>query len=184
MKISKNGDLVKYLFVFCIPIILVGLLLYGNMVLNSRRENERLQQASLEQVAEAMDMLKECCDTLADRAQADAALISRLDAQKDNAFIKQWLSTSEDLFSFPVTLALYHRSSLSIYTREGIMAYETFAQQTGDLSASLAGLYSSLNRLSKRQSVTLLRNTGDIYSIAYLYPLMNEQATACAFWCP
>lgn len=176
MKISKNGDLVKYLFVFCIPIILVGLLLYGNMVLNSRRENERLQQASLEQVAEAMDMLKECCDTLADRAQADAALISRLDAQKDNAFIKQWLSTSEDLFSFPVTLALYHRSSLSIYTREGIMAYETFAQQTGDLSASLAGLYSSLNRLSKRQSVTLLRNTGDIYSIAYLYPLMNEQA--------
>lgn len=176
MRAAKSNDLVKYLFVFCIPILLVGLLLYGNTELNAKRESERLHQASLEQVAEAMDMLKACCDTLAERAQASDALIDRLDAGKDGAFIRQWLSTSEDLFSYPVRLALYHRASPFIYTREGAVAYETFEDETSGLSASIAGLYRSLNHLNQRMSLTLLRSESDVYSIAYLYPLMNESA--------
>lgn len=172
----KNGDLVKYLFVFCIPIILVGLLLYGNMELTTKRENERLQQAMLEQVAEAVDILKECCDSLADRAQSDTALLTRMDARRDENFITQWLSASEDLFPFTVSLALYHRGSTMIYTAEGTLPYGTFETQINGMSASVAGLFSSLNKLSKRQSVTLFRSAGDAYSIAYLYPLMNENA--------
>lgn len=181
----KHSSTLKYFLpVFCIPVLLVGLLLIWNDAWYTRQQSITLRRATLEQVAESVDALTEQCITLARQASASEPLMQTLAVEEpDEAFITQWLSVHQKMMGQPITLALYQRGSQDIFLAEGKTTYRAFEDTVNDLAASLAGLYTSLNRDQHPTSCTLYQAAADPYSIGYVFPLTDSRAHTPASLC-
>lgn len=180
---ASRISLRHYLLAFCIPVLLVGVLLLWNEVWYMRQESERMHAATLAQVAESIDMVKEQCDALAARTQAQSALIEALKTGDQAGFISRWIQAYQEMSEFSVSVAVYARGTQQVYLANGPLPYGAFEEGLNRMSASLAGLYSQLNRVTTPQSVTLYRQQDDPYSIAYLYALMDDNARPVGTLC-
>ncbi len=183
MKESRKQGFYQYALVFCVPVLLIGMLLWGYWTISIHKDAQQMQLASFEQVTEALDVLKKRCDTVAERTQESDTLLRYLENGDNEAFITQWLSTHEEMSLFSVKLALYQRHNRQIYLKEGPVDYAEFESEIGNLPASLAGLYVGLNQVSQEQAFMLDSGNQFPYGIAYLYPLVNEDAKLFSCLC-
>lgn len=184
-KDGQHISLKQYLLAFSIPVLLVGLLLLWHEVWFVRQKAELMHTATLKQVAESIDMMKEHCDNIAYSAQRQSGLVDALKegGQEQTDYITRWLRTYQDMSEFSVYIALYQRGTQSIYLADGLMPYSAFEETLDTLSASMAGLYGYFNKVTTQRSVTLYRTLDDPYCIAYLYSMTDENAKIIGTLC-
>ena len=184
-KKTPHISLRAYLLAFSIPVLLVGILLMWNEIWFVRQKAETIHTATLKQVAESIDMIKEHCDNIAVKAQEQPGLVSALrDGDSAQAeYICRWIRNYEDMSEYSVYIALYRRGTQSVYLADGLKPYSVFEETLNPLSASLAGLYGQINKITTRQAVTLYRDVDDPYSITYLYSLMDDSAKIVGTLC-
>lgn len=182
-KQERHISLKNYLLAFSIPVLLVGLLLWWNESWYAHQKAEIMHTATLNQVADSIDMIKEHCDAIAYSAQNQPGLVNALKEGSQPEYISRWIGAYQEMSEFSVYMALYQRGSQSIYLADGLVPYSVFEANLDSLSASMAGLYGKLNKISTQRSVTLYRTAEDPYCIAYLYSLMDDSAKIVGTLC-
>ena len=182
-KQERHISLKNYLLAFSIPVFIVGLLLLWNESWYARQKAEVMHTATLKQVAESIDMVKEHCDAIAYSAQNQSGLVTALKEGGQAEYISRWIRAYQEMSEFSVYMALYQRGTQSVYLADGLKPYSTFEENLDALSASMAGLYGQINKISTQRSITLYRTVEDPYCIAYLYSLMDDNAKIVGTLC-
>ena len=174
----------SYILVFCIPVLLVGVLLIWNDLWNTRQKAEAMHSSVLAQVAEALDSIRECCDRISQKTIDNPYIMDEIaQAEPDEIGLASWIMNQEQMSSFPVRIAIYKRGTQSIFLNTGKTPYSLFEGEFPELSASLGGLYSKMNSLVSDTAVTLFQQEDDPYSCAYLYPITNLRAKCIGTLC-
>lgn len=182
---ASRVSLKNYILAFCIPVLLVGLLLLWDEVWYVHQNAESMHTATLQQVVESIDMIKEHCNNIAANAQAQPGLVDALQegGQTRTDFISRWIRAYQDMSEFSVYIAMYQRGTQDVYLADGLKPYGEFEDTLDALSASLAGLYGQMNKVTTSQAVTLYRVKDAPYCIAYLYSLMDDSAEIVGTLC-
>jgi hypothetical protein len=182
---SKRNYFARYLAVFCIPVLLLGILLFGNNALYSYQEMASLRRAALMQMVDVMDSMQEQAQAVADKVGAnDEMVFAKRGSDADYRQVSQWLGFYENLFVDQVTLAYYLLGDDHITTRQGTMPYSEFENKNADMiNFSLAGLFKTLNFEPRITTLNLYRETGAYYALAYTYPMVNKQAKHVGTFC-
>ncbi len=176
--IKQRHYFLRYFAVFCVPVLMLGSLLFTNNILYTNRETGALRNTALQQMVEAMDTLVAQTQSVTDKASLNEDILSaHRGVERDYAAISQWLRLYEDLFIDEVTLAYYLLGDTAITTRDGAVAYHDFETKYADsLNFSLAGYFKTLNQSSRFTTLNLSRKSGAFYALSYTYPVIDSQA--------
>lgn len=174
--ITKKHYFRRYMLIFCLPMLLVGILLFWNNTWYAQQKAQSLHAATLSQVMESMDALVAQTRVLAENANRNSALITALKEGKPDAQrLAQWAAMYEDMLPAPATIVLYRHSEKSVILRSGGVPYGEFEQGVGELALCLSGFFSTLNRSDAPKALSLCHSPTDQYTMVYTYPLTNEQ---------
>lgn len=177
MAMTKNKYFLRYFAVFCVPVLLLGSLLWANNLWYTYREIAASRADALGQIVQALDLLTEQTQAVADKVNANADITgARRGAQAEYQRVSQWMNLYEDLFADDITLAYYMLGDSTITLRDGAIPYRMYEERyAGSLTFSLAGFFKMLNQ-SSRFVVSNLHRESSPYAVAYTYPVVNPQA--------
>lgn len=168
----------RYFAVFCVPVLLLGSLLWANNILYIHREKAAFRNTALSQMVESMDLLVDQTQAVADKANNNADIVSaRRNAQEDYERVSQWLRLYEDMFIDEITLAYYILGDTRITTHDGAMAYGDFESKYSDnINFSLAGFFKTLNQSGRFATSNLNWKNGAFFALSYTHPITDQKA--------
>ena len=176
--IKRRNYFLRYFAVFCVPVLLLGSLIWANNILYIYRETAAFRNTALSQMVESMDMLVDQTQAVADKANSnDDIVCARRGVGEDYERVSQWLRLYEDLFIDEITLAYYILGDTSITTRDGAMPYGDFESRYSDnINFSLAGYFKTLNQSGRFATSNLNWKNGAFFALSYTHPVTDQQA--------
>lgn len=178
MTFTKRRYFLRYLLVFCVPILLMGSLLWVNNLWYAYQETASFRSIALSEMVEEMDTLNAQMQAVADKISINEEFVGAMRGeQEDYAHISQWLNLYESLFIDGITLAYYIPGDTKIIQKEAVIPYRDFeSKYTNAANFSLAGYFKTLNQSKRPTASNLSREDGSLYAFSNTYPITNRQA--------
>jgi AraC-like DNA-binding protein len=187
---------VSYLIIGTLPLSLGFIFYYTNMT-TVKREVERNNFAVMTQAVSELDYLVGEMKNIAYHFSGYLADFAGLRhgeypygelSKSDQDWIAQQIKSYQNSLEIPVTILVYFRGGVRVYTADGAIPYSNFessVKDEGELARS--GFFSSINRIVSDVSFKLTKSAGAENmtggSMVYLHPVpyldILPQATVC-----